>query len=337
MCWGDNDYGQLGDGTFIDHSTPVNASGVSNAIAISAGGLHTCALLSENGQVKCWGWNVVGQLGIGSTAKNNSKPTLVSNLSGAVAIGAGSAHTCVVLKSGKISCWGGNDHGQLGDGSKIQSNIPVATQGITGVIALGLGSLNTCALLASHKVMCWGANNYGELGNGVLTLGSKTPVQVLGLSEVVAVSAGYYYACAILRKGEVDCWGSSTSGQLGESSFRQISPLPVRVFDISHAYAMSAGSQHVCVILHMGRVKCWGSNYNGELGVPPSVTTKHLGSALPIHVGNVTGARFISSGGSHTCALLDTSEMKCWGLNYYGQLGNGVTLQQSSLPVTVLF
>ena len=338
MCWGYNAYGQLGDGTLNDNSTPVMVPGVPNAVAISAGGVHTCALLSGDGQLKCWGYNTNGQLGIGSAANYSSDPALVSNISGAIAVGTGDEHTCAIVGSGQVFCWGRNDYGQLGDGSDTQSNVPVASQEIIDAIGIGLGTFNTCAILASRKVMCWGANVYGELGNGKLSPSSKIPVQVLELSGAVAVSAGFYYACAILRKGAVDCWGSSGSGQLGEDSFKQISALPVRVFDISHAYAVSAGSQHVCVILHMGRVKCWGSNYNGELGVPPSVTTKHLASALPIRVWNVTGARFISSGLSHTCALLDTSEMKCWGLNANGQLGNGVTLlQQYSLPVTVIF
>ena len=178
-CWGFNREGQLGNGTNTDSSTPVAASGITNATAIAAGIGHTCALLPSGG-IDCWGLNHSGQLGNG-TNTDSSTPVAVSGITNATAIAAGVGwHTCALLSSGGVDCWGLNREGQLGNGTNTDSSAPVAVSGITSAIAVAAGDYHTCALLSSGGVDCWGANSDGQLGNGTTT-DSSTPVQVSGL------------------------------------------------------------------------------------------------------------------------------------------------------------
>jgi alpha-tubulin suppressor-like RCC1 family protein len=180
-CWGYNGNGQLGDGTFIDKNTPVTVSGLTNAVAIAGGAAHTCALLSD-GTAKCWGNNAEGQLGDGGTFIEKTTPVTVSGLTNAVAIAAGSSHTCALLSDGTVKCWGRNDYGQLGDGTFIDKNTPVTVSGLTNAVAIAASDVHTCALLSDGTAKCWGNNYDGQLGDGTFTptapYGKSTPVAV---------------------------------------------------------------------------------------------------------------------------------------------------------------
>jgi alpha-tubulin suppressor-like RCC1 family protein len=180
-CWGYNGNGQLGDGTFIDKNTPVTVSGLTNAVAIAGGAAHTCALLSD-GTAKCWGNNAEGQLGDGGTFIEKTTPVTVSGLTNAVAIAAGSSHTCALLSDGTVKCWGRNDYGQLGDGTFIDKNTPVTVSGLTNAVAIAASDVHTCALLSDGTAKCWGNNYDGQLGDGTFTptapYGKSTPVTV---------------------------------------------------------------------------------------------------------------------------------------------------------------
>ncbi len=305
-----------------------------NARAISAEGFHTCALLTPGG-VKCWGENGFGQLGNGTNAFSSGPVNVIGLSSGVSAISAGGGHTCALLTTGGVKCWGFNGSGQLGYPTSIVSG-PVDVSGLSsGVSAISAGPRHTCALLTTGGVKCWGANGNGELGNGT-DAGQSGPVDVSGLSSgVSAISVGGYHTCALLITGGVKCWGQNFYGQLGNGTTIK-STTPVDVTGLSSGVsAISAGAidfygDHTCALLITGGVKCWGKNGAGQLG--NGTTTD---SYTPVNVSGLSsGVSAINAGGAHTCALLTTGGAKCWGSNGSGQLGNGTTTD-SYTPVNV--
>ena len=241
----------------------------------------------------------------------------------------GRRHTCTLLTSGGVECWGLNESGQLGDGTTANSLIPRAVKGMTTARAMALGWDHTCALLASGAVKCWGTNGSGELGNGSNT-DSTIPVSVTGISTATALDLGVGDSCALLAGGTVQCWGQGVDGQLGNGVYSD-SGVPVTVTGISTATALALGFYHGCALLAGGTVKCWGYNAFGELGNGLSNSQ----SSVPVSVRGISTATALSLGELHTCALLASGAVMCWGSNYFGQLGNGSTAYYSSIPVRV--
>jgi alpha-tubulin suppressor-like RCC1 family protein len=219
LCWGLNGSGELGDGTTTDHHTPVPVLGLgSGVIDIASGNYHTCALTSSGG-VWCWGSNISGQLGDGTTTHRSEPVSVLGLATGVAAIGGGQSYTCAAMSPGGARCWGRNSSGQLGDGTKTNRSSPVPVLELANrVTHVAGGEHHTCALKASGGVVCWGWNGYGALGDGTNT-DSPTPVQVVGLaSGVGAITAGELHSCAVTGAGRMACWGYNSYGQLGDGT-----------------------------------------------------------------------------------------------------------------------
>jgi alpha-tubulin suppressor-like RCC1 family protein len=229
-CWGRNFSGQLGNGLSNTNApTPVQVTGITDAIAVAAGESHTCAVRS-NGTVSCWGYNGDGQLGNGTTT-SSSTPVEVSGITDATGVAAGPSHTCATHTDGTVSCWGYNSYGQLGNGTTTTSSTPVAVTGITNAVAITVGTYHTCATRTDGRVSCWGYNGAGQLGNGSNATRVTTAVEVTGTTDAVTIAAGNYDTCATHTDGTVSCWGYNANGELGDGT-TDYSNVPVAVVGI---------------------------------------------------------------------------------------------------------
>jgi alpha-tubulin suppressor-like RCC1 family protein len=266
-CWGRNDQRQLGSATTTTDTslTPVQVTGITTAIGVTAGAFHSCALL-QGGSVQCWGQNDFGQLGNGLISPIGTAPGPVTGLGSVVAVSAGGWHTCALLANGTVRCWGQNTYGALGDGTMISSTLPVAVTGVTTAVAVEAGIFHTCARLADSSVQCWGRNEDGQLGNGTRT-NTSTPTTVPGIAPA-SIAPGAEHSCAVFQDGTLRCWGDNNFGQLGNDSPDQTSTASPSspVTGITTAAAASSGAVHTCALLQGGIVRCWGMNIDGRLG-----------------------------------------------------------------------
>lgn len=310
-CWGRNFINQFGNGALTDAATPVQiAVPPTGIVSVSAGNWHTCVVVAAGG-IRCWGGNnSYGQ--VGTRQIYDLLPVEVPNVDRAsVAVVAGDYHNCALSSTGGAKCWGHNGYGQLGRGSSDENSNPGAEDVVgmtTGVRLLASGSHHSCAVVASG-VKCWGRNDVGQLGDGS-TVFSTTPVSVTGISgTVVGLVAGGLHTCAILSSGGVRCWGEGGVGQLGNGAFAN-SSTPVAVDGLSTGVlAVSAGRFHTCALLAAGNVKCWGYNARGEMG---DGTSTYRASPIDV-IGLSGGVSGIASGESTTCASLTTGGAMCWG------------------------
>ena len=357
-CWGEGDSGRLGLGNANDvgdNETPGSVATVAlgtgrQAVAISAGASHTCALL-DNGSVSCWGEGDFGRLGYGNATDigDNETPAAAGpvNLGGheATAIAAGGSHTCATLDDGTRRCWGEGDFGRLGYGNPtdIGDNETPASVGAVSLgtllgrnaIGIAVGDFHSCALIDDGTVRCWGpeAGVFGELGYGT-TLGVGHPsaggaIDLGAGRSAVAITAGGFHTCALLDNGTVRCWGDGRSGQLGYGNTSKIGDdeAPGSVAPVTlqaEAVAVTAGASHTCALLDIGTIRCWGEGDNGRLGyghVNDVGDNETPAAVAPVSAGG--SAVQISASRVHTCARLATGAVRCWGAGSGGRLGYG--------------
>ncbi|MBN1439616.1 MAG: PD40 domain-containing protein [Anaerolineales bacterium] len=322
-CWGNNEHGQLGDGTVTDSSRPVEVAGLSGGVkAVALGWGHTCAVTLK-GAVKCWGYNKNGELGNGLTADSATPVDVESLGSGVTAIAAGDDHTCAVTGGGGVKCWGYNAYGQLGDGTTESRAFPVDVAGVTGgATAVAAGWGHTCLLTIRGGVMCWGNNEGGQLGNGRPEPMRFKIADVSGLTAgVSAIAAHGGHTCAMTAEGGLKCWGYNKYGQLGDGTSENRN-LPAAVNRIGQVVAVALGSNHTCALAR-DIAACWGDNFTGQLGDGTQTTHPE-----PVPVAEDLIA--IAAGGAHTCAVTAGGGVRCWGSNSAGQLGDGTTSNRNA-------
>jgi alpha-tubulin suppressor-like RCC1 family protein len=308
-CWGLNNNGQLGDGSY--QPTPLVATGLGNVTSLAVGN-HSC--LVSNGGAQCWGADGNGQLGRGTVTGYGSLGPVPTLTTGVTKVVIGEAHSCALLAGGDVYCWGSNDtggngRGQLGNGTYVSSAVPVLS--FTGAVDIAATSATSCALRANGDVWCWGSDRYSQLTQLVpLPDGdwSNTPVrtQITGAQQIAGGGQGTM--CALSTSGAVGCWGQMGGYfQVGGSG-----PPSANVVSIA------AGENHACARMTNGSVNCWGEN---SYGSSPGIAA---GVAAATQVAAGAGGL-----GGHSCALLAGGDARCWGGNFFGQLGDGSTVNRS--------
>jgi cysteine-rich repeat protein len=313
-------------------------------IQVVTGNSHTC-FLTRSGKVKCWGLSSSGQLGYGNifTIGDNETPSSIGfvNIGGFVSqLSAGSGHTCALLDTGNVRCWGQGAGGKLGYGNSNNigdDETPASAGNVNvggAVTQIAAGDVHTCALLTTGSLRCWGVGNNGQLGYGnTNNIGdNETPasagnVNVGGL--VADMSLGNSHTCALLTTGNVRCWGFGANGRLGYGNIDDIgddeTPASAGNVNIgSIVDQLSVGGGHSCALLDTGNVRCWGVGSLGRLGYGNS---DDIGDTeIPASAGNVSVGGLVaevSTGSDYTCSLLSTGDVRCWGAGNFGRLGYG--------------
>jgi cysteine-rich repeat protein len=335
-----------------DDQNAVDGDGCDNdctytEIVIDVSFQNTCALI-EGGRVRCWGNNTFGNLGYGfdDPVGIDEHPYEVGDiqLPGPLAqLQSGDNHSCGLLTEGGVICWGANYLGQLGYahtdaiGDDEFPNLLPPVQVGGEVEFVTTGGTHACALTNSGQVVCWGSGFQGTLGYGNTdNIGDDEHPSEAGFVDVgaaiVALSAGIGQTCVIQANGAIRCWGPSTYGQLGYGNTETIGddepPSSAMALRFSRdAVAVTAGWFHTCALFSNGDVRCWGRGDEGQLG---QASTENFGDMEratetdPIILGGEGKVVTIAAGDNHTCALLDSGELRCWGDNFRGQLGLGI-------------
>lgn len=329
QCWGSNAWGQLGNGLWFSQTgepsnknVPGSVIGLSSGVsAISLGGYHSCALLNS-GEVKCWGYNFMGQLGNNADQYANnghsSVPVGVLGLeSGITQLAAGFNHTCAISAAGALFCWGENSNGQIGNNSKVhvRTAVKIIASGVKQVV---VGRSHTCAMLTDSSVKCWGTYHYGQ-DLQKSESDSLVPTNIAAFANVTGLVSNAYNTCAV-SAGNAICLGRTASGH------------PERVNGLSSVSSIAIGLLHTCATMTDGEIKCFGDNSMGQLGKNPSIVVA-LENPTTIFDA-ASGVKDLIANGFQTCVNKD-QKIKCFGSNRSGELGTGNNVS-SFAPVAIV-
>ena len=319
LAWGDNVYGEIGNQTMTGPVTsPVPSYGMTDVVQVVGGSYATYALRAD-GTVYSWGSNTDGALGMGTSTGTVTKPEQIPGLSGIVALAAGEDTAYALKTDGTVVGWGYNVDGEVGDGTTVERDAPVAVVGLSGVTALSAGWINGYALRSDGSLWSWGSNTYGGLGVGSGVMLSASPAPVLGLSGVTAVSSKVYDSYALLSDGTVRAWGSNSAGEAGDTTTTQ-RPTPVPVLGLTGVREIAAGDYCGYAVLTDGTVRAWGQNDDGELG--DSSTTTRLS---PVTVTGVTNVSHLAAGAYNAYVQHPDGSVQVWGSGVFGGGGDGTT------------
>lgn len=328
-AFGENASGQLGNGSTADSNVPVNVGTLNNIISVSAGGdqleAHSLALRSD-GTIWSWGSNLYGGLGNGSTS-GSTIPVQTFAQGTFTAISAGGWHSAAIRNDRTVWTWGWNMDGQLGDGSTNDRTIPAQVPGLTDVIQIAAGTYHTLALKANGTVWAWGDNFYGQVGNGTFGADIKTPIQVMGLNNVVKIAAGRFFSLAVKNDGTLWTWGQNLYGQLGDGTYDDRTvPVQVSGFTAALPAQVAAGAFHCMAVKNDGTLWAWGRNTYGNLG-DNTLTNR----AVPVQMIGISNVAGLSAGTNFS--IVAKSDGTFWGCgrNASGQLGDGTFLQRNVL------
>jgi alpha-tubulin suppressor-like RCC1 family protein len=344
-CWGANGSGQLGIApTTAMSNRPLKVPMISQAVQVSAGYLHTCAV-DVNHALWCWGANDSAQLGLGTTT-TTELPQIVSTgmLSGVAQVSGGERHTCAVSSSGDVYCWGANDVGQIaatGGITSYPSPTLVSLPNSDSATQVSAASHHSCAVLQSAPYLaCWGTQAVGELGTATTGVEPPTAPTIASTPSFLGTAAGHDHSCGVDSTHQVWCWGGDLLGQTGATP--AASAVPAVVGGTGSVLVVTTGSAFTCALNNAGDVYCWGSNSNAQLGggASPDMTPH----ATPAKVIMLTGAAQVSGGSEHACAILQgtvdggvvAGPLLCWGNNAEGEIGDGTAVMSRAAPTPVL-
>ncbi len=328
LAWGSNDYGQLGDGTNVDTSTPVEVNGLTRVIAVAAGPGHSLAL-KDDGTVWAWGNNYHGNLGDGTT-ESRLTPVQVQGLTGVKAIAAGAMESFAIKGDGTLWAWGFNGRGELGDGTLEDRLTPARVKVSANIIKTG--HKGVFAITDDGDVWAWGNNLIAVFGDNISIYGilgdsydkvRPTPFRVEQLSKVKAITYGLNHVIFITDDGSAWTWGINNKGQLGNNAKiddKIVTTTPAKVAGIDNVKEVAAGHYYSLALKNDGSVWKWGEDYY-TVSVPvPGVRSKPV--SVPEQIGGLRGIKDISSGNCFYIALGDDGSVWGWGFNDKGQLGN---------------
>jgi alpha-tubulin suppressor-like RCC1 family protein len=331
-CWGDNSYGQFGDGTTTSSATPVLVSGgykwssISTEFDSNDFKATTCGV-TTGGVGYCWGYNGHGEIGDGTTTSSSS-PVLIAGGYTWANISVGWLDTCGVTTTGVGYCWGANWDGEDGDGTSNQHSSPALVSGSYTWSSISAGGKAACGVTTANVGYCWGDNFAGEVGDGGTTNHSN-PALVLGGYSWTKIVSGAVDSCGVTTTGVGYCWGANFSGENGDGSSTQHTS-PTLISGGITWLSISVAGLNTCGLASGGTAYCWGQNAHGEDG--DGTTTQHK---TPAPVAGSLTFTSVSAGDDYAtadtnCGIGNDGIIYCWGYNNKSQIGDGTTNNQSS-------